>query len=334
MFGRLTNVRIKAAEDALDQGRLDEAFDVLGGPEAATHARVQALRGRLVEAYLRQGQDLMLDQKFGDARSAFDRALRLNNEDVRVQDWLRRAVDALADRQTDAAKHQGALRNARRYLEAGRLDHAAEALEAARADDDETRALASEIERRMREAGALVASAEKAQQAGRLESAVADLARARSLHQSDPQIDALLARLTADITNAAHTELCAGRIQAAAAVLRHLDVLGSDASSQLDVHEALTLCERVAAALRQSEYREADVLLGRLARRMPTAQWVAEARQRLHTIDENRRALMEGPLGPAVSLAGAGNTAPTKSPGSAPNQPPPPPPVGARPAAR
>jgi len=37
---------------------------------------------------------------------------------------------------------------------------------------------------------------------------------------------------------------------------------------------------------------------------MPKAGWVAEARKRLRTIEDNRRALLEGPLGIAASLAG------------------------------
>ena len=55
MFGRLTTVRLKTAEDAFAGGRIDEAFEIVCAPDLSDHRRAQQLLSKLVAPFLSRG---------------------------------------------------------------------------------------------------------------------------------------------------------------------------------------------------------------------------------------------------------------------------------------
>jgi len=305
MFGRLTNVRIKAAEDACEQGRLDDAFDIVVSSDVAAQGRLKPLRERIADDYLRKGQDHMMDREFATARRCFARAAQLRPDDRRVGDWIMRADKAIADDQASSQQRDAALREARQRMEAGSLNGAAAALEHAGRNDVEGAALNNEIARRAEKAGRSLASARKAIDDDRLQSAVGHLLEARRLdarHEGLSDIESqLIQKCVRGATNALHE----GRIDRAAAHVALLRELGADVAEPCDIDDAVALVHRAATALQRSAYDDADLLLARLATMAPGAAWIAEARDQIQSIDDNRRRLFAGPLGLAVSQPGA-----------------------------
>lgn len=331
MFGRLTNVRIKAAEDAFEQGRLDEAFDIAISPDLAGHGRMQSLCEKLAERFLRDGQDLMMDRQFAQARQTLVRAAQLNPADARIGEWIRRANEAIAAEHVSAEARQAALQEARNRMEAGSLNGAAAALKKTPIDDGEELALNNEIARRSEKAAALIDSARKALNENRLTSAAADLVRAQRLNSRQEGLAELETRLVDACTQSAAIAFRNGRLDRAHAELQTLQTLGESDVHRREIEEAIRLAMRASTSIQRHDYDDADMLLGRLLRIVTDAQWAADARQQIRAIDDNRRALFEGPLGLANSLAG------TQAIASAPMSaetlaaaratPPPPPPI-------
>ncbi len=305
MFGRLTNVRIKAAEDAFEQDRLDEAFEIAVSPDLSSFARIHELRRKLSSSLLKTGQDLMMDRQFNNARNAFVRAAQLEPDEPRIGDWIRRADEAIESEQ--AARHQRTVahREARERMEAGSLNGAAAVLRNAPATDVDGMALNDEIARRAEKAADLMAAAQKAVSEHRLQSAVENLTSVRKLNARQEGLSALESAVVRKLADTASNAFHDGRLDRAAADVQLMQSLGDYSAERRDIEAAINLAARAASALQSSEYAEADVLLGRLVKISPKAKWAADARKRLRNMDDNRRALFEGPLGLAASI---GNT--------------------------
>lgn len=330
MFGRLTNVRIKAAEDAFEQGRLDDAFDIAVSPDLADHGRIQTLREKLADTCLKNGQDLMMDRKFAEAREQFSRAAILRPTDGRSTEWIIRADKAIADEQASLRQRNAAIHEARHRMEAGSLNGAVAALNQSPMHDPEGMALNNEIARRAEKAAAMLETARKALHDNRLQSAIAGVLEARKLNARQDGLAELESRIVQECVDAASLAFREGRLDRATAEIRLLESLGESTSARREIENSVGLANRAAVALQNNEYGEADLLLGRLSKVAPSAGWVADARKQLQAIDDNRRSLFEGPLGMAVTQAGTlADRAPSNPAETLPARPniPPPPPV-------
>ncbi|MCB9854413.1 MAG: FHA domain-containing protein [Phycisphaerales bacterium] len=329
MFGRLTNVRIKAAEDAYEQGRIDDAFDIAVSTDLAAYGRIQTLREKLADHCLQNGQEFMMDRKFTEAREQFRRAALLRPADERAGEWINRADQAIADEQVATRQRNAAIQEARHRMEAGSLNGAAAALNLSPKRDPEGLALNNEIARRVEKSAAMLEAARKALDDNRLQTAVGSLLEARKLNARQEGLAELESRIVRECVDAASIALREGRIDRATAEIRLLDSIGESTSARREIESAVNLANRAAAALRNNDFDGADLLLGRLSNVATKAGWVAEARKHLRAIDDNRRALFEGPLGMAVSFAASSvdrtQSNPAETLPARPSFPPPPP---------
>ncbi len=95
MFGRLATIRIKAAEEALAAGRLDEALTTATTEELGGCGRTNRLLRKLTEAYLKRGQELLLSERFSEAMADFEKAGRCGHAPEKVRQGQRRAGEAI-----------------------------------------------------------------------------------------------------------------------------------------------------------------------------------------------------------------------------------------------
>ncbi len=121
MFGRLTTVRLKTAEDALSGGRIDEAFEIVSAPDLSDHRRAQQLLSKLVAPLLSRGQENLMNRRFAEAMADFERAKRCGFEREKVAEWQDRAVKAMAEAAQSDRKNAEALAEARNRMAAGSL---------------------------------------------------------------------------------------------------------------------------------------------------------------------------------------------------------------------
>lgn len=108
MFGRLANDRIRSATQALDEGRLDDAFRLLSSQKGRPPAEAESLLARLAEALMTRGQERLLSRRFTEALADFDHAASCGVDEARVEPWRARARSAMkeahaADEQARAA---------------------------------------------------------------------------------------------------------------------------------------------------------------------------------------------------------------------------------------
>lgn len=303
MFGRLATVRIKAAEDALAAGRLDDAYQIASARDLLDHPRVRRLRSDLAAAYLKRGQEHMLGKRFTAAAADFDRCAHCSGSTEKVAEWQRRAREAIRTEAKDRTDQAVALAEARERLNAGSLRGAADALARSPEADTQAGILSEEIGQRDRRARAALDAATEALKQGRIAVAIEKLRAARALHRKLEGLDALESELLAKVLNDARQSFRAGRLDRAGQDIDGLKELGAGSRPRRELEEAMLLAADAAQAVADDRYARASVLLGRLAHVSPEAQWISGARSHLETLDEHRRALLEGPLGLALGRA-------------------------------
>lgn len=336
MFGRLAVVRIKAAEDALAQGRLEAAFETLVGSELSDDRRVKRLRSDLAEAFLQRGQDHMLGKRFDTALRDFDcagRCVNVNNAPeiaAKVQQWQARAREAISTAHQARADRDAALAHAKQRIDAGSLVGAAEALADAPTGDDGRAALSDAIAQHTRRAKSALTAARAALKDGHLRLAAEKLLAARSLHNKIEGAAEVETRLVDQVVKLAVESFKNGRLDRARQELAILgDELGRVRGPLAEIGKAVRIAGDAARALSENRYDRAHLLLGQLVQVGPKAGWVSEVRKQLGVVEDAHRALLEGPLGLMLGQAMTLGPRDRKPVGELVTQPAPPVPVAA-----
>ena len=297
MFNRLAAVRIKAAEDALAAARLSEALNTLLEPEVAQGRRAQEIMAELGRRFVERGQDRLLSQRFQDALADFEQAARCGVPKAPLEEWRRRAQIAMQEDAEVRKAKNAALGEARQRLTAGSIAGAMDALARAPIQDAEGVAVAENIKRQSERAAHEVEGAKRAFESGHIEAAAGHLRRARDLHSKVEGLIALEADLVAHVVAKGRDLFREGRIDRVEQELRLLADIGATDPDRVELQEAMRLAREASRAASQHKYDQAGLLLGRILQLEPKAQWVGSARKQLDDIENNRRSMMEGPLG-------------------------------------
>ncbi len=301
MFGRLASVRIKAAEDALAQGRIDEALETAISRDLAGNDRVQRLCKSLATAFFERGQERLMSRNFVGAISDFDRAGQCGYSLEKVNEWRHRAQAALAADHAADRLRADALNDARRRADAGSLVGAAEALQRAPLNDPAREALASAIDRQAQQASDALAIARSALERDDLHNASRQIRIAKSLHAKLEGLSETEHRLVDRAVERVRAAFESGRLDRARQDMEVLVDLDCRSAARVEMEDLMRHASAASEALLDHDYSRAALALGRLAKISQNAPWAAEARSHLDTIESAVEAVMEGPLGLLVS---------------------------------
>lgn len=296
MFGRSSSTRLKNAEEALIQGRLDDAYSLATGGLLDDRKAAQLL-SRLAEALMRRGQDCLLARKFDDALLDFDRAARCGLDGAKVAEWRSRALEARDHNAAMSHKQNTVLADARRHLAAGSISAAADARAQAPVETTEVGELSQAIHSQVERAETALAAVRPALKDGDISAAVRQFRTARALHARLAGLPEAESMILDHVIQEATDDYQAGRLSRARQRVRELADLGRSRAERIDLDEVIRIAEAAGKALAEDHFTKAGVLLGRLAQMGPKADWVADAHKRLESLAENRRQLLEGPLG-------------------------------------
>lgn len=297
MFGRLAAVRIKAAESALADNRLEEALESLTSQELSGNRHAAKLLEKLADRLLERGQDALLGRRYAEALADFDLAVRCGFDHAKIEQWRRRAQDARKVARADDHDRDAAYAVAQQRLIAGSLAGATEALAMAPIPGEEGERIAAEITQQKERADQALQQAGSELQEGNVSAVVKFLHKARAMHSTLDGLVDMETKLVEHVLVKARESYKIGRLDRAEQDLDRLDDIGQDHSERSDMAEALRLARQAAKSLAEDRYAKAGVLLGRLAQIAPKAGWISDVRKHLRVLEEHRRQLLEGPLG-------------------------------------
>jgi len=300
MFGGLFNSRLKAAELALKEARLDEAFRLATQPDLKGHRRSAAVRAAPTEKFLERARAAYREDRFSDALIDLDRAEAGGVLKDQIAE-LRQYVQTVATehcRKEDSRR--GRLEAAVKRIEDGSLDAGRQILQRVAANDEGAAALDRKMAERAKDLQTIVEQAERLMASGQLAAAVERVRKARFIDGHHPDVTRVVTTLCERILQNARTALVQGKLARSADELACLGDLGSKLPMRKEVGDWLAMARDAASCAAGYRYGEARRHLLSLSRQAPDAKWIAAALEQLRILDETHTALCAGALGDRI----------------------------------
>ncbi len=317
MFSELLFVRLRAAEKALRDGRIDEAYRLASAPDLRANKRGAAVLAALAEKFLERARAHYRADKFTEALMDLDRADAggvLKNEIDELRGYVR-TVAAEQQRREDSRRQR--IDAAVRRIEGGSLAAGRHMLERAATNDPGAAELRRRAADRADDAARIVEQAERLLSSKQLAAAAERLRRAKSIDAHCDAVARVEARLCSSVLENARAALVKGSPGRAADELTCLGELGKALPTYRELTELLAIAREAGGRLASHEYAEARRQAMSLARRLPDATWIEPAIEQLRQLDELRTAVCAGPLGDTIEVAAAKTGGEKQPPGRA-----------------
>ncbi|MBI5864977.1 MAG: FHA domain-containing protein [Planctomycetes bacterium] len=308
MFSRWVQTGIRAAERALADGRIDEAFARLTDDSTRNQCRARALFPELGRVLLARARLAAQAGRYRDALADLDRLRAVDYSDAEAVALRSRVEEELRLRADRHAADNGAFNTAEENLRQGRLDSGRLAIE--RLEDPRRREkLREELDIRVERSDQLISQGLAALDQGDPLSACRYWSEACERHGRTQRSDELAARLVEPLRSALETSVRDGRLDrlqaglvAASGLLRLFPSLG-------EFERLLSLAQEATKRLNLADYSELRNVLLRLRSAGGDAAWVRSALACVEKMLALQSELLASPLG----LVGA-SASPAKTP--------------------
>jgi tetratricopeptide (TPR) repeat protein len=299
-------LRIRQAECALADGRLDEAFEIAQDQEVRRHHHGQRLIGRLARALIQRGQESLAAERFQPALADCNKAEKLGGNLPEITRLRAAVCDAIIKDQQ--AQQQEALRvaQAQQQIENGWLSVGGRILEEADRDNGRVGLVRQELAAARLRTDDAVAKAQQALEQGDLEGAIEIALGARLGQCKGGTAGELLRQIRSQGIQRVRAELEQGRIDRAQSFLQRLMPLVRDGTEVAELTEALAWCRQAAQQVAAGQPGAALPLLRKVKVVCPSARWLDTALADAKRAAEAYEELGAGPLGLTAAQA-AGN---------------------------
>ncbi len=290
-------LRIRQAECALADGRLDEAYEIAQAEDVRRHHHGQRLIGRLARAMIQRGQENLAAHRFQPALADCNKAEKLGGTLPEVTQLRAAVCDAIVKEQQ--VHQQEALRvaQAKQHIEDGWLSVGGRILEEAPAGNGRVELARQELAAARLQTDDAIAKAQQALQQGDIEDAIHIVCGARLGQCKGGQAGELLRQIRGQAVQRVRADLEQGRLDRAQAFLQRLLPLGKDGTEVAELTEALAWCRQAAQHIVAGRPSAALPLLRKVKAICPAARWLdsalADAKRAAEAYDE----LNAGPLG-------------------------------------
>lgn len=289
-------VRLKQAEHALRQGRLDEAYRQLQQPSLREHRQGQNLIAQLIESLLVRSRAHIDQANLAAALTDLNKARQLAGNSAEIEQLEQQIKTQLQTKQTQRRRDEAQLQQAERHLAQGWLSAVEHAVPDPQANG---------------KAAALLKQADQEQAArqlirDRLEQALQqkDWLRAAALLEHVPHpgpLNQIWCELSGMVFQAAQIQMQAhyqqGDIPAMRYILDTLKPIGSAAPELGKWQQVVCYSEQAAEALRRYDLNGTVESLMRIESLAGPADWLAVGLQQTQSVQTELQKLRCGPLG-------------------------------------
>ncbi len=290
-------LRIKQAQCALADGRLDEAHKLLSQESVRSHRHGQRLATKLIAAYVKRGQGHLDAGRLHEALADCEKANSLGGHGAEVSELRQKIANQMSEKRHNVELHNVALGAARQHANNGFLSRGIALLKTANNDSATVLQAEQEIELHRVKAEAAIERGGAALDREDWAAAGHHLAEARRLRPYDKQVEELAGRLTKQASARVRESLNRGRVDQAEALLRAVGPAAGDDLAIRELREAINLIVKTTDALTYGDARTAGRELRKMKALLPDAGWIDDAIKHADSIVTSREALAGGPLG-------------------------------------
>jgi len=309
MFGKLLPTRLRAAEKALREGRLDEAHRLATSPDLRDHDRAKAVREKLAAQLLERAREHYRADRFPEALADLGKAAVGGILLDRIEELRNQVNTVAAEVHRQAHSRRERMEAARQRMERGSLDAGRRILEHASQDDPDAAALRKQAEQRADELKALVDQARKHIKQQRWADAAERVRRARRVDAHTDAVASVEHDLCDRVLGEAGKAFADGRLNRASQLLADLGELGSSSGRRRELQEWLSLADAAAHQVEIGDYGEARERTLQLQRLATKTAWIKEALAQIKQLEELHVQVSAGPLGERIAAAGPGKRA-------------------------
>ncbi len=292
----MRTLKLRQAEVALSDGRLDEAYDLLIVPDIRAHRRGQTLTSQLVEKLKDRIREHRAADRFEAALKDCDRAYRLGGNQ---SDLAELKEDVLADvaRSNERRTHQRRIqREAHARIDGGDLTLGHVLCEQLPDANQERKLLSAEIQMKQQAAGKSIERAEAAISRDDFQDTVDALCEAK-IHAAQNQRVKQLSRQTCQsMLGLARSDMCNGQLVSARRRLSMIERLAEQDLELATLTDILNRCEKAADCLCRRQLHEAREHLLAAGQMLSDTTWIDSTLELIETAQAAHEALQASPL--------------------------------------
>ncbi len=294
-------LRLKQAESAMADGRLDEAFDIVQSDSIRHHRRGQKLIGRLARKLAERGRENLDAERIPLALLDCNKAEKLagNTTDVAK---LRSAICSEMEQKRLRHRHRSfKVAQARQHIEDGWISAGEQILQEDGDKDSQAGMVLQQANVARLQISEAVTKAEKALHRNDLDGAIDIVLRAGATGNQSDRIVELVSKLKSLTAERIKENFDGGRINVAHALWQKISPLANGSSEMSELSLVLSQCRQAAEHIAAGRPREAVPLLRKVRSAWPAAKWLNavtdQTRQAAEMLDE----LAASPLGPDIT---------------------------------
>lgn len=270
------NLRLRQAETAFREGRLDEAVELASLSEVREHRDGQRLITKLVTALVRRGQEHFDAGRLESAQHDCELARRFGGNQPEITKLFGTLAEASQERQRQKQRQQKLIGDARGEVESGNCDLGEQIMQRAANDGSSVARLGDEIAVRRGRIEAALDRANQSVESGRTAEAVSRIEELRRVSPGHPDLARLIDQVTGPVVEKVRSEIEAARLDRVGSLLERVRPL-VDLDTELDEFDRIVeLSRRAAGLLENSRFDEVTVSLRNLSSLLPGTKWVDE----------------------------------------------------------
>lgn len=313
-------LKIRRAWCALDDGRLDEAYELARTEPVREHRQGQDLANRLVQRLMERGREHLTAGRAREALADAAKAQELAGNTPQVIDLRNEAIESIDADDRARRRKQRVLLNAQRHLATGQLAAAARTI-----DGCTTVEGISEVRHQLEDQrGSVELAMGRAKAALEMDDPVAaidHLLAGRGAGADASDCDQVAAEVTQRVTDDVLAALNAGNLDRAGWLLERLRIIAPRGTRAHELERILNRCLTAHRLLRRRRFRRLATALRQLQPELPDAAWIVEAEQAAREASRQVELLSAGPLGAVTPAAMAFTQMEGNNPGVEPRRP-------------
>jgi hypothetical protein len=294
-------LRLKQAETAVADGRLDEAFEIVRSEQIRQHRRGQKLIGRLARALANRGRENLDAERIQSALNDCNKAEKLAGNIDEVAK-LRSAICSQMEQKRLRDQHRSLnLAQAKRNIQDGWISAGQQILDEADKSDSQAGMVIQQANLARLQLNEVISKVERALQKDDMDNALDIIRQAGISDSKNEKVLDLIFRIKTTAIEKIRTNLDNGRIDLARSLLKKVLPVAHGTSEISELGFAIEQCQKAAEFLAAGRPREAACLLQKVKVICPSAKWLDSVTEQSKKAAELLDELEAGPLGLEMS---------------------------------